>query len=46
MMEIQSRLRAELFEQLRNARDPRVAGGNVLWDFYSYYGLRRNKEWW
>lgn len=44
-LEIQSSMRAELFEHLRNTKDPRVVGGDVLWDYYPYYGLRRNKEW-
>ena len=44
-LDIQSGLREELFEHLRNTRDPRVVGGDVLWDYYPYYGLRRNKDW-
>ncbi len=44
-LEIQASLRAELFEHLRNTKDPRVLGGDVLWDYYPYYGLRRNSDW-
>ena len=44
-LEIQSSMRAELFEHLRSTKDPRVFGGDVLWDYYPYYGLRRNSDW-
>jgi uncharacterized sulfatase len=41
----QASLRAQLFQRLRETRDPRVIGGNVDWDFYPYYGMRKNKNW-
>ena len=42
---IQSEMRQRLFAHLKATRDPRVVGGVVDWDYYPYYGLRRNKEW-
>ena len=38
-------LRAELKEYLRRTGDPRENGGEALWDYYPYYGLRRNRDW-
>ena len=42
---IQSEMRQRLFGHLKATRDPRVVGGTVDWDYYPYYGLRKNKEW-
>ena len=42
---IQSEMRQRLFAHLKATRDPRVVGGVADWDYYAYYGLRRNKEW-
>jgi hypothetical protein len=42
---IQSEMRQRLFSHLKVTRDPRVVGGTVDWDYYPYYGLRKNKEW-
>lgn len=44
-IETQNQLRQKLMEHLRATRDPRVVGGIVDWDFYPYYGARRNKDW-
>jgi N-sulfoglucosamine sulfohydrolase len=38
-------MRNRLFAHLRKTQDPRVVGGKVEWDYYPYYGLRRNKDW-
>ena len=42
---IQSEMRQRLFGHLKATRDPRVVGGTVDWDYYPYYGLKKNKEW-
>jgi uncharacterized sulfatase len=42
---IQLEMRQRLFDHLKATRDPRVVGGAVDWDYYPYYGLRKNKEW-
>lgn len=39
------KLRGELNEHLVKTADPRETGGEALWDYYPYYGLRRNKNW-
>ena len=39
------KLRGELTEYLIKTADPRETGGEALWDYYPYYGLRRNKNW-
>lgn len=38
-------MRNRLFAHLRRTQDPRVVSGKVEWDYYPYYGLRRNKDW-
>ena len=38
-------LRAALQAHLVETDDPRETGGDVLWDYYPYYGVRRNKDW-
>ena len=38
-------LRKRLTQRLIETEDPRQTGGAVLWDFYPYYGLRRNRNW-
>ena len=42
---IQAEMRQRLFDHLEETRDPRVVGGAADWDYYPYYGLRKNKEW-
>ena len=44
-LDAQQSMRRRLFDHLRKTGDPRVTGGNVDWDYYPYYGLRRNKDW-
>jgi len=41
----QGELRNRLFEHLKKTKDPRALGQDVPWDYYPYYGLRRNKDW-
>lgn len=40
-----SRMRNELERYLVRTEDPRATGKEALWDYYPYYGLRRNKDW-
>ena len=40
-----ARLRNELEQYLIATADPRATGGDAPWDYYPYYGLRRNKDW-
>ncbi|MDP7049112.1 MAG: sulfatase [Verrucomicrobiota bacterium] len=41
----QGKLRNRLFEHLKKTKDPRALGQEASWDYYPYYGLRRNKDW-
>ena len=43
--EVRARLRSELDEYLKETGDPRALGVPAPWDYYPYYGLRRNKDW-
>jgi len=43
--EIQKKLSAQLKQRLKLTKDPRALGLDAPWDFYPYYGLRRNKNW-
>lgn len=43
--EAQAEMRKRLFDHLEKTKDPRVVGGTVDWDYYPYYGLRKNKDW-
>ena len=38
-------LRDELERYLVETEDPRATGREALWDYYPYYGVRRNKDW-
>ena len=45
---VQAELEKQLKEYLIKTKDPRLTGGEVLWDFYPYYGRivkDRKKEW-
>ena len=42
---IQKKLSKQLRERLIHTEDPRALGLPAPWDFYPYYGLRRNKKW-
>ena len=41
----QAELRDRLFAHLKKTKDPRALGQAAPWDYYPYYGLRRNKDW-
>ena len=43
--EIQKKLAARLQEHLVRTKDPRALGLDAPWDYYPYYGARRNKNW-
>ena len=43
--EIKKRLKNQLNDRLTSTRDPRAIGLPAPWDYYPYYGLRRNKQW-
>ena len=38
-------LRRELLRHLTETQDPRALGTDAPWDYYPYYGARRNKDW-
>ena len=40
-----NRLRTRLAKRLKETDDPRQTGGEVLWDYYPYYGVRKNRNW-
>ncbi|MCH1440503.1 MAG: sulfatase [Rubripirellula sp.] len=40
-----TRLRNRLAKRLKETNDPRQTGGVVLWDYYPYYGTRKNRDW-
>ncbi|MFP6872971.1 MAG: sulfatase [Verrucomicrobiales bacterium] len=42
---IQEKLSKQLKQQLVRTKDPRALGLEAPWDFYPYYGSRRNKNW-
>jgi len=42
---VREQLSARLTDHLVETKDPRATGGDAPWDFYPYYGLRRNKDW-
>ena len=42
---IQKKLNLQLRQHLERTKDPRALGLDAPWDFYPYYGLRRNKNW-
>ena len=43
--EIRAQLSRELQRHLVKTRDPRALGQDAPWDFYPYYGTRKNKNW-
>jgi hypothetical protein len=43
--EIKKELSDRLKSHLVRTRDPRALGLPAPWDYYPYYGLRRNKNW-
>ena len=42
---VQKKLSDQLQQHLVRTRDPRALGLDPPWDYYPYYGLRRNKNW-
>lgn len=44
-LDTQRKMRNRLMAYLTETKDPRIVGGNVDWDYYPYYGVRRNKDW-
>jgi len=42
---IQKKLSKQLREKLIQTKDPRALGLPAPWDYYPYYGLKRNKKW-
>lgn len=42
---VQKRLSGELQRYLVETKDPRALGQPAPWDFYPYYGMRKNKNW-
>jgi len=42
---ILKQMREELGNYLVQTEDPRAIGKEALWDYYPYYGVRRNKDW-
>jgi len=42
---VQKQLSERLQERLVVTKDPRALGLEAPWDYYPYYGLRRNKNW-
>ena len=43
--DIKKKLNSQLKQRLELTKDPRALGLEAPWDFYPYYGLRRNKSW-
>ncbi|MEM7143803.1 MAG: sulfatase [Verrucomicrobiota bacterium] len=43
--ETQQKLREQLFTYLKETKDPRLTGGEVLWDYYPYYGKISTPGW-
>lgn len=43
--ETRKRLRDALQQYLAKTKDPRALGLDAPWDYYPYYGRRRNKDW-
>jgi uncharacterized sulfatase len=43
--ETRKRLRNAIQRHLTKTKDPRALGLDAPWDYYPYYGLRRNKDW-
>lgn len=43
--EVQKKLSEQLRAKLIQTKDPRALGLPAPWDYYPYYGLKRNKKW-
>ena len=44
-IDIRIKMRSQLQKHLIETKDPRALGEEAPWDYYPYYGLRRNKNW-
>ena len=42
---IKERLSSQLQEYTSETGDPRALGKDAPWDFYPYFGTRKNKDW-
>ena len=42
---IQKQLTAQLQQRLVETKDPRALGLDAPWDYYPYYGQKRNPNW-
>ena len=42
---IRRKLSSQLMAYLTQTEDPRALGKDAPWDFYPYYGVKRNKSW-
>jgi hypothetical protein len=42
---IHTKLSSQLQQRLVETKDPRALGLQAPWDYYPYYGLRRNPNW-
>ena len=42
---VQKQLSERLQKRLVETKDPRALGLEAPWDYYPYYGVRRNKDW-
>ncbi len=43
--EIRQKLASQLSDYLTQTGDPRALGKDAPWDYYPYYGIKRNKSW-
>ena len=44
-LETLQQLGATLQRHLKDTSDPRALGHDAPWDYYPYYGIRRNPDW-
>ena len=44
-LEVQATMRGQLFDRLKETKDPRVVGGRIDWDYYPYYGRLTTEGW-
>ena len=43
--EIRQKLASQLSDYLTQTGDPRALGKDAPWDYYPYYGIKRNTSW-
>jgi len=44
-IDIKNQLRDQLLAYTSKTGDPRSLGQDAPWDYYPYYGFRKNKDW-